>query len=176
MINTNTKAPELSMKPLGQTNEEKIEALMRLGISRRRSLFIVTMRDQEVRGDTVNVSNGEYQKEKQSESGRNDVFMSTLEQYAGGELREVVANYEWCPVDSGGASYGVDVKIRVYKNSHGRFMAYPSHRVKTPRQATPYMSIYEQDSLDEALKDCIDGFKMFMGTAAETEWPENEYF
>ena len=64
MISPNIKSPELSMKPLGQTDEEKMEALMRLGLSRRRSLFIVKMRDRKEKGDTVDVSAKEHQKDK----------------------------------------------------------------------------------------------------------------
>lgn len=66
MTNPTIKSPELSMKPLGQTDEEKIEALMRLGLSRRRSLFIVKMRDHEVKGDTLDVSIEKHQKDKVS--------------------------------------------------------------------------------------------------------------
>lgn len=102
--------------------------------------------------------------------------MNTIEEYAGGELREVVANYEWRPVDKNGTRYDVDVKIKVYKSTNGRFQAYPSHRVKMPGQATPYMSIDEEDTIDGALRDCIGGSHMFMGTADETEWSKNEDF
>ena len=102
--------------------------------------------------------------------------MKTLQEYAGGELSQVVANYEWTPIDQAGRSYGVTIKIKVYKHSENRFMALPSRRVKTPGQATPYMSLEEKGSVEEAVKDCISGFKMFMGTAAETEWPETEDF
>lgn len=64
MINPTIQTPELSMKPLGQTDEEKVEALMRLGLSRRRSLFIVKMRDHKVKGDILDVSIEEQQKDK----------------------------------------------------------------------------------------------------------------
>ena len=64
MINPNIQSPELSLKALGQTDEEKIESLMRLGLSRRRSLFIVKMRGRKAKGDTIDVSVEEHQKDK----------------------------------------------------------------------------------------------------------------
>ena len=64
MNNPNIKSTELSMKPTGQTDEEKIQALMRLGLSRRRCLLIVKMRDHDAKGDTVDVSIEEHQKDK----------------------------------------------------------------------------------------------------------------
>ncbi len=99
--------------------------------------------------------------------------MSDLEEYAGGSLREVVTNYEWIPADGTGQSYGVLIKIKVYRNSDGEFYATPSHRVKTPGQAGPYMpSGPSQNSAEEAVRFCIRGFKMFMGSASETGWFE----
>ena len=104
------------------------------------------------------------------------VDLAQLKQYAGGELDEVVANFEWRPVDSAGQSYGVTIKIKVYKEGNSRFMAMPSRRVKTPRQASAYMSLEVEDTIEAALKSCIAGFRMYMGAVAETEWPEAEDF
>ena len=55
---------ELSMEPLGQTEEEKIESLMKLGLSRKKSLFIVRMRNHEAKGDAVDASVKEHQRDK----------------------------------------------------------------------------------------------------------------
>jgi|SRR5579871_72695 len=104
--------------------------------------------------------------------------MTDLAEYAreGGELREIVANYEWRPETSEGTSYGVVIKIRVYKLPDGSFMAWPSHKVKTPGQSSPYMSLTYKGSIEEAVIDCISGFRMFQGTIEETTWLENEDF
>ncbi len=64
MTDMNSDGLELSMKPLGQTEEEKIASLMRLGLSRKKSLFIVKMRSHEAKGDAVDVSAKEHQKDK----------------------------------------------------------------------------------------------------------------
>lgn len=99
--------------------------------------------------------------------------MPDLEEYAGGSLREVVTSYEWRPADSNGQSYGVLIKIKVYRNSEGEFHASPSHRIKNPGQAGPYMpSGPPQNSVEEAVRFCVRGFKRFMGSASETEWFE----
>lgn len=106
----------------------------------------------------------------------NMVDLAQIKDYAGGELDEVVTNYEWRPVDPDGKHYGVTIKIKIYKDAANRFTALPSHRVKTPLQAGPYMPLTVEDTLEEALKGCIRGFKMFMGTVAETKWIEAEDF
>jgi len=64
MTDMNGNDLELSTEPLGQTEEEKIESLMKLGLSRKKSLFIVKMRSHEAKGDAVDVSVKEHQRDK----------------------------------------------------------------------------------------------------------------
>lgn len=104
------------------------------------------------------------------------INLAELQKYAGSELDEIVANFEWRPAAPDGQSYGVTIKIKVYKDANNRFMALPSRRVKTPGQADSYMPLTLEDSIEDALKSCFRGFKMFMRTVAETTWPEVEEF
>ena len=101
--------------------------------------------------------------------------MQTLEEYAGGSLREVVTNFEWKPVDSEGHSYGVLIKIKVCKDADGGFCATPSHRVKATGATAPYMpSGPPRDTVEDAVRYCIQGLKLYMRSASETEWSEAE--
>ena len=91
--------------------------------------------------------------------------------YAGGELNKVVATYIWHPESPSGESYGVEIKIQIQELSNGHYQAVPNRAVKTPQQGTPYVSMQPEDTPEEALQDCISGFKHFMGSVEETEWP-----
>lgn len=64
MTDMNSTGLELSMESLGQTEEERIESLMKLGLSRRKSLFIVKMRSHEAKGDAADASVREHQRDK----------------------------------------------------------------------------------------------------------------
>lgn len=90
-------------------------------------------------------------------------------EYAGGNLSEIVKTYIWEPETKEGDSYNVTIRIEVRKRN-GRYLAIPSHKVKTPKQASPYVSLDDKDTPEAALYSCISGFRMFMGTPEETEW------
>ena len=66
MSDAKTGELEMSMEMLNQTDEEKIGALMRLGATRRRATFIVTLGHDDVKGDAVNVSDRDSMKAKVS--------------------------------------------------------------------------------------------------------------
>jgi hypothetical protein len=99
--------------------------------------------------------------------------LNEIAEYAGGSLEEVVGTYIWEPETKSGESYHVSIKIEV-RRKNGQYTAFPDHQVKTPEQITPYVSMDTKDSLEAALYDCISGFKMFMKTPEETEWPPFE--
>jgi len=63
MSRPTVKSLELSMESTGQTDEENIEVLMKLGLSRRRSLFIVKRRDAKAEGSAVQATPGERQRQ-----------------------------------------------------------------------------------------------------------------
>jgi len=99
--------------------------------------------------------------------------LNEIAEYAGGSLEEVVGTYIWEPKTKSGESYNVAILIEVRKKN-GRYMAIPNRMVKTAQQAAPYVSTDTKDNLEDALHDCIAGFKMFMRTPEETEWPPFE--
>jgi len=102
--------------------------------------------------------------------------MENILHHHGGELTEVVANYEWRAVDSDGKSYGQIVKIKVLKGANGRFVAHPNHSVRSTGQATPYLSLEEKPSIKAALEDCFLSFGLFKHSVDESEWIKNPYF
>ena len=88
----------------------------------------------------------------------------------------LVNEFLWTPIDKNGKRFDVDIKIKTYMNSRGKITATPSHMVKTPNLASPYMSLEEKDTTMESVEDCTRGFKAFMGTIDETTWVENPHF
>ncbi|MBV9852380.1 MAG: hypothetical protein JO250_22170 [Armatimonadetes bacterium] len=66
MNDTEKPGVVLNQEALHQTDEEKIEALVKLGASRRRAKFIVQMGHEAINGDAINVSNTEGRKSKVS--------------------------------------------------------------------------------------------------------------
>ena len=102
--------------------------------------------------------------------------MIELAVYAEGEIKQVVAYYEWQPENRNDRRYNVTINIKLYKNPDSSFMAYPSHSVKKPKHAGAYMSIESKPTVEAAIQDCTGGFKAFMGTVSETKWLPNDDF
>lgn len=121
------------------------------------------------RGNQGQHQNQERLLDSEHADGENMTYKEVAE-YAGGNLSEIVGTYIWEPVSKSGESYNVSIKIEIHRKND-QYYPIPSHRVKTPRQATPYVSIDTKDTPEEALFGCISGFKMFMGTTEETAWP-----
>ena len=88
----------------------------------------------------------------------------------GGELNRVVQTYHWWAAKDG-KSFGEKIRIEIVELSTGEFQGIPDKQVKTPGQATPYVSMDAKATPEEALKDVITGFKMFMDTPENTTWP-----
>lgn len=86
-----------------------------------------------------------------------------------GEGSRLAETFSWVPVHNG-QQYGNSIRIEVWEYPSGNFLAIPSHRIKTPGQATPYASMHIQVSVEAAVRDCIRGFQTFMTNPNQTEW------
>lgn len=54
-----------------------------------------------------------------------------------------------------------DLKIEVREYASGKYMGFANYKIWGPKQATPYISLHLQDSVEDALNDAIDGIRMF---------------
>ncbi len=72
------------------------------------------------------------------------------------EFIEVVGvwefNIEDCPIT---------LKIKVKKIAPQTYYGVANYKIKNPEQATPYMSMKNQKSVQEALEDALSGFMLY---------------
>jgi len=88
----------------------------------------------------------------------------------GGELTKVVAHYSWW-VEKDGQTYGTKVNIAIHQYPDGRYVGIADRKVKTPQQASPYISLHPQATPEDALYDSISGFTNFARSPEETTFP-----
>jgi hypothetical protein len=72
------------------------------------------------------------------------------------EFIEVVGTWEFniqdCPIT---------LKIKVKKFAPNVYYGVDNYAIKNPEQATPYRSMHNQKSVQEALEDALSGFMLF---------------
>lgn len=54
-----------------------------------------------------------------------------------------------------------DFKIEVREYANGDYIGIANYQIWGPQQATPYISLHVQNSVEKALNDAINGIKMF---------------
>lgn len=86
------------------------------------------------------------------------------------EVWRVAAEYEvWFD--------GKKIKVKIFESPDGKFMGITDHEIKTSSQATPYQSIHTQSTEEDALRDAIEGLRVFYKPEeAEACWIKVEDF